>query len=46
MKKCTGFTYCVAKLFNSLPGDIRETQDIDTFKTLTKDWIWKEIPSY
>ena len=46
MKRCTGFTYCGAKLFNSLPNDIRETQDINTFKTLTKDWIWKEIPSY
>ena len=38
------FPYCRAKLFNSLP--IRETQDINTFETLTKDWIWKEIPSY
>ena len=44
MKKCTGFTYCGAKLFNSLPNDIRETQDINTFKM--NDWIWKEIPSY
>ena len=44
MKKCTGFTYCEAKLFNSLPIDIRETHN--TFKTLTKDWIWNEIPFY
>ena len=97
MKKWTGFTYCGAKLFNSLPVtkavasgglgglkppvfgrsvnpistrgthyprpvlltprifrpcegpvpiDIREIQDINTFQTLTKGWIWKEIPSY
>ena len=29
MKKCTGLTYCGAKLpiYLSLPGDIRETQE-------------------
>ena len=46
MKRYTGLTYCGTKLFNSLPNDIRETQDINTFKTLMKDWIWKETPSY
>ena len=46
MKKCTGFTYCGAKLLSSLPNDIRETQDINNFKTMTKGWIRKEIPTY
>ena len=32
--------------FNRLPNNIKETQDINSFKTLTKDWIWKEIKSY
>ena len=43
-KKCTGFSYCGAKIFNSLPKNIRETQNINIFKSL--DWIWEEIPSY
>ena len=45
-KKSIGFTYCGAKIFNSLPNEIRETQDINTFKSLVKDWMWREIPSY
>ena len=45
-KKCMGFTYCGAKVFNSLPNNIRETQDKNTFKSLVKDWIWEKIPSY
>ena len=45
-KKSIGFTYCGAKIFNSLPTEIRETQDRNKFKSLVKDWIWLEIPSY
>ena len=45
-KKCMGFTYYGAKVFNSLPNKIRETQDKNTFKSLMKDWIWEKIPSY
>ena len=33
-RKCTGFTYCGAKIFNSLPTNIRETQDSIIFKKL------------
>ena len=44
-KKSIGFTYCGAKIFNSLPNEIRETQDINTFKSLVKDWMWRKIPS-
>ena len=35
-----------AKLFNMLLLQIRETKNPNTFKTMTKDWIWKNIPSY
>ena len=45
-RKCTGFTYCGAKIFNSLSIKIRETQDSSIFKELVKNWIWDEIPSY
>ena len=31
MTRCTGFTYCGAKLFNRLPNNIKETQDIHSF---------------
>ena len=44
--KCMGFTYNGAKLFNMLPLQIRETQNPDSFKTMSKDWIWKKNPSY
>ena len=44
--KCLGFTYNGAKLFNMLPIQRRETQNPKTFKTMTKDWIWENIPSY
>ena len=43
--KCIGFTYCGAKLYNMLPRNIRETLNPSTFKNLTKDWIWKNVPS-
>ena len=45
-RNCTGFTYCGAKIFNSLPIKTRETQDRNSFKTLVKKWIWDEVPSY
>ena len=41
--KCMGFTHNGAKLFNMLSLQIRETKNPDTFKTLSKDWIWKKI---
>ena len=46
LKKCTGFTYCGPKLYNKLPSEIKESKDIETFKSLIKDWIWKSIPAY
>ena len=44
--KCLGFTYNGAKLFNMLPCRMRETKNPDIFKTLSKEWIWENIPSY
>ena len=44
--KCLGFTYNGAKLFNMLPCWVRETKNPDSFKTLSKEWIWENIPSY
>ena len=44
--KCTGFTYCGAKLFNMLPCNVRETVNSNNFKALVKKWIWQRIPSY
>ena len=35
-EKCTGFSYNRAELFNSLPSTIKETEKIDTIKTLIK----------
>ena len=45
-EKCTGFSYTGSKLFNSLPRNIKETVKSDTFKTLIKEWIWENIPSF
>ena len=45
-RNCTGFTYYGAKIFNTLPNNIRETQDSIIFKKLVKKWIWDEVPSY
>ena len=39
-------TYNGAKLFNMLPIQMRETKNLNTFKTMTNDWLWKNIPSY
>ena len=44
--KCLGFTYNGAKLFNMLPIQMKKTENPNTFKTMTKDWIWENIPSY
>ena len=46
MKGCIGFTYSGAKLWNKLPCHIKETLNISTFKSLTRTWIWENIPSY
>ena len=45
-KKCTGFSYSGAKLFNILPGDIKKCLNSNKFKSMIKEWIWREIPSY
>ena len=45
-KKCTGFSYSGAKLFNILPGDIKKCSNQNKFKSMIKEWIWREIPSY
>ena len=39
--KCLGFTCNGAKLFNMLPIQMREIKNLNTFKTMTNDWIWK-----
>ena len=44
--KCLGFTYNGAKLFNMLPIQMKKTENPDTYKSMTKEWIWKNIPSY
>ena len=44
--KFLGFTYNGAKLFNMLPIKMKQMEDPNTFKTMTKDWIWENIPSY
>ena len=44
--KCLGFTYNGAKLFNMLPIKMKKVEDPNTFKTMTKEWIWENIPSY
>ena len=44
--KCMGFTYNGTKLFNMLLPQMRETKDSNTFKTMMKNWICENIPSY
>lgn len=39
-------TYNGAKLFNMLPLQLRKIKNPDTIKTMSKVWIWKNIPSY
>ena len=43
--KCLGFTYNGAKLFNMLPIKMKKVEDPSAFKTMTKEWIWENIPS-
>ena len=43
--KCLGFTYNGSKLFNLLPIQIRETLNQNFLKSLTKKWIWENIPA-
>ena len=45
-KKCIGFTYCGAKLFNQLPKSIKESPNQSTFKFQLRKWIWEKIPSH
>lgn len=42
--KC--FSYNAAKLYSTIPKNLRETSNPKTFKTLTKKWVWEKIPSY
>ena len=44
--KCLGFTYNGAKLFNMLPIQMKKIENPNTLKTMTKDWIWEDRPSY
>ena len=44
--RCIGFTYSGAKLFNSLPSNVKEAKNVNVFKNLIKDFIWEKIPSY
>ena len=44
--KRLGFTYNGAKLFNMLSLEMKKTEDLNIFKTKTKEWIWDNIPSY
>ena len=37
--KCLRFTYNEAKLFNMMPIQMKKTENPNTFKTMTKDWI-------
>ena len=46
IKSCDGFTYQGSKLYNILPCNIKESSNPSIFKYLTRNWIWKNIPSY
>ena len=46
MSKCKGFSYYGAKLYNKLPSDLKETTNVNSFKSVVKAWIWKNIPAY
>ena len=45
-KKCIGFTYCGAKLYNILPDHIKDITKPEPYKTKIKEWIWNTIPPY
>ena len=44
-KNCNGFHYMGPKLWNFLPGHIRNTTIRNIFKDKLKDFIWENIPS-
>ena len=46
ISKCAGFSYYAPNLFNWMPRNIKNTFNSATFKTLIKEWIWSNIPSY
>ena len=45
MEKCKRFSYNGSKLFNLLPKYIKDNEDPTIFRSLTKKWIWEQIPS-
>ena len=44
--RCQGFTWFGAKLWNSLPEEIKSIKNPDTFKMKIKNYIWEKIPSF
>ena len=44
--KCLGFIYNRPKLFNMLQIKMKKMEDPNTFKSMTKEWIWENISSY
>ena len=44
--RCEGFSFYGAKMWNSLPEEIKATENSDNFKVKIKNWIWERIPSY
>ena len=44
--KCQGFSWFGAKLWNSLPEEIKAIQKISVFKGKVKEYISNHIPSY
>ena len=46
MKTCIGFSYNDAKRLSNLPSNVKETSNPSIFKSMIKNWIWENIPSY
>ena len=46
LKSCAGFSYFASKLYNKLPTKVKETLNSNPFKLVTKEWVWKNIPSF
>ena len=44
--RCQGFTWFGAKLWNSLPEEIKAVKNPDSFKEKVKEYIWEKIPSF
>ena len=44
-KSCQGFSYFAAKLWNKVPGEIRNKSKPAQFKTALKNWILTSIPN-